>query len=613
MGGIAGLIGERALADGAALVDAMCERLRHRGPDDAGLYVEHGCVLGHMRLGILDIASSRQPLANADGSVRVTLDGDIYNYRELREELIAKGHRFTTTGDTEVLVHLYEEEGIDLVERLNGTFAFALWDARRKTVFLARDRLGMKPLYYHLNPSGLAFASELKALLCDPSIPRDIDQEALAEYLTLSYVPQPRTPFAGIRKLASGTWLSFHAGTIRAKRYWRPPAAPDDDERTGSALADEIRELIVDATRLRLRADVPVGVLASGGIDSAAIMWAASRQEIPRVAYRVELDDVDPDTPYARLAAQATGTRLAERQRSYAAAGRVLPALVWHLDEPLADPAAVSSYLRAREVAQLAKVVLDGTGADELFGGHGRYGEWASTRLSLPGAATGAGWVANISALVDFRERYLRRLAVFWEPSARRALRLESDEPIRRRVIGLFEESTCHDPAGAMMFVDQSLSLPDDRLMVLDKTTMAVGLEARVPLLDHRLVEMVARLPGRIRMRDGRPHALLRETLHRRLPDAILDRPNRGGEPALQAWMRGPLGAAATRLLSARRSALRDVVDPTWIAAVVRDTSALGCVRAWHLLILELWWRTFVEREDLGGVDVVELAEAVGT
>jgi asparagine synthase (glutamine-hydrolysing) len=571
-------------------------------------------VLGQARLSIIDLAGGHQPLSNETGTVWITLNGEIYNYRELRDELIRRGHHFKTATDTEVIVHLYEERGIACLHELNGMFAFALWDADRRTLFLARDRLGIKPLYYQVTARRLAFASELKALLTIPGVAREVDREAVAEYLVMGYVHEPRTPFVNIRKLRAASYVEWREGHVREERYWQVPTVSHLDTPIPT-LVDELLYLLEDATRLQMRADVPVGVFASGGLDSSAIMWAAARQGVSVQAFVCEFDYLKADTPYARMAAAATGARLEERHLGAASAWKLLPRLVWHLDEPLADPAIVPCYLIAREARDTVKVILNGTGGDELFGGYPRY----NVRGVLPfvaaqrvGAALGrlsggSSTLGRAAAALDYRERYLRRITFLWEGDVRRALGLGSDLPVTDRIRSLFGAAQRLDTTGSMMYVDLHEYLPGDLFMLLDKMTMAASLEARVPLLDHRLVEFAARIPGHIKMRGGQLKWLLREALRGRLPDELLDRPKQGFGPPVTAWLGGDAGEAATRFLTERASRSCALVPE---AAVRRwlTPSALRRRRAtvlWALLVLELWSLIFVEGETLDSADAM--------
>jgi len=604
MCGIAGVVAESEVPGAVQIVRRMCSVMSHRGPDDSGIYVDGGTTLGHVRLSIIDLAGGHQPLSNEDGSIWVVFNGEIYNYEELRRTLLRAGHTFRTNTDTEVLVHLYEEYGADLAASLNGMFAFALWDARRRALLLFRDHVGIKPLYYSLVGGRLAFASELKSLLEVPGVSSHIDREGIAEYLTLGYITAPRTPFSQIRKLPSGSYLQYHDGALVESRYWRVPVEEPAAPSVLGDVCEEIRFILRDATRLQLRADVPVGVFASGGIDSTAIMWAASHHGIPLQAFLCEFDDLRVDTPYARLAAHANGMQLHEKQLSAEQAGALLPRLIWHQDEPLADPALVPVYLIAKEAAGHVKVILNGTGGDELFGGYPRYrvrgllpGAWSGEIGRAASEFAGGGAVSRrMGAALDYRQRYLRRMATLPEQEVRSALGLTGPGVVSATAATLFAETRSRDAASAMMYYDLNVYLTGDLLMVLDKMTMAASLEARVPLLDFRLVECAARLSGRLRMRGGELKWLLREALRGHVPDAILDRPKQGFGPPVSHWMRGALGRNAMRLVLGKRAMVCDLLGAEVVQSWLSRRTAAGrdsARRLWLLLVLELWLRTF--------------------
>jgi asparagine synthase (glutamine-hydrolysing) len=594
----------------------MCRQLRHRGPDDTGTYASGRVVLGMTRLSIIDVEGGTQPLSNEKETVWVVFNGEIYNYRELRIELERRGHAFRTMSDTEVLVHLYEECGIELLQRLNGMFAFALWDAERETLFLARDRLGIKPLFYSAVGGSLIFASELKAILEAEEIPAAVDLDAIAQYMALSYVPGPRTPFASVKKLPEASYLEYRDGRVRCDRFWQVPEPAESSLQRDGDLADELRELLRDAVRLQLRSDVPVGVFASGGVDSTAIMWAVSTLEVPVEAFVCEFDDLKVDTEFARLACATTGMTMSEHKLSQGDAGLLLPELVWYQDEPLGDPAIVPAYLISKAARERVKVILNGTGGDELFGGYPRYGlgagglqnlsalRWPLRALSgvVPGAR-------RASAILDYRERYLRRMSVIDESEVRNALGLRQEAPVRDLFQDLFSRCRVADSASAMMYVDLHTYLPGDLLPLLDRTTMAASLEGRVPLLDHRLVEFAARLPGELKMRAGQSKWLLKHALRGHVSDGILDRTKQGFGPPIGSWMRGTFGDQALKLLSSPRSHVQRLFGSKALHAWLghRPHGGLRHQRLWVLLVLELWWRTFVEKCDLTGVAIVDM------
>ncbi len=620
MCGIAGIMSAEPWGDAGEKVREMCALLQHRGPDDTGFFDSPKCTLGQTRLSIIDLVGGHQPMANEDGTVWISFNGEIYNFLELRQEPWDEKHQWRTKTDTEVIVHLYEEFGIGCLEKLNGMFAIALWDERRQTGYLARDRLGIKPLYYVFQDGNLFFASELKALLALPGVGEKIDFEALAAYLTLAYIPEPCTPFAGVRKLGHGSYLEFQRGKLREERYWCVPRETPPLRRSVPDLVEEIAYRIEDATRLQLRADVPVGLFSSGGIDSTSIMWAASRQNVSLEAFLVEFDHLDADTPYARLASAATKMNLTEQQLSSAEAGKLLPHLIWHLDEPLADPAMVPAFLVAREAAKRVKVILNGTGGDEIFGGYHRYnlrnvfpGEWPSRwGKAICSRSDGAGWRKKIGGRLDYRERFLHWLSIFPERSARAGLDLAGAGQVEETIRNLFARYTPYDPAGSMMYVDLHLYLPYQLLMLLDKMTMAASLEARVPLLDHRLVELMAAVPGDLKMKGKELKWLLRRALRGRVPDQILDRPKQGFGPPISKWMEGRLGTAAMKLLTGKRARLAHLLDPRWTASWFSPEKRRDpgfSARIWALLVLELWWRIFMEKADFSGASVEQMAE----
>ena len=623
MCGIVGIIDKDNKADHLQLVKRMRDLLKHRGPDDLGFYKGKGCVLAQTRLSIIDLERGHQPLSNEDGTIWIAFNGEIYNYLELKQELITEGHRFSTNTDTEVIVHLYEDYGIKLLEKLNGMFAFALWEAKERILFLVRDHLGIKPLYYTIQNDKLIFASEMKALLVNQKISRKLDKEAIAEYLTLNYIPESKTPFENIRKLSRGSYIEYRNDKIKEKRYWCIPTENHHVPKSIDDLCEQMRFLIEDAIRLQLRADVPVGLFASGGLDSTTIMWGASRQNVSLQAFLVEFDELAADTPYARIASTTTGMKLIEEHLSYDKAGKLLPRLVWHLDEPLADSAIIPCYLIAQQAAKKAKVILNGTGGDELFGGYHRYnvrsflpGQWSSKVGNFFSCISeNHPWTNKIGALLDYRRRYYRWLSIFTEANVRSALGLNGKGSVNQLIRDLFVECAENDPPGSMMFVDMNLYLPGDLFMMLDKMTMAVSLEGRVPLLDHRLVEFMATLPGSLKMRGKNPKWLLRQALRGKIPDQILDRPKQGFGPPISKWMNGPLGLATLKLLTCRNARLLNLFNKEWIASWIRKGHQLTDVeagRVWSLLVLELWLRIFIDEMDLSNIGVQELAEGDG-
>ncbi len=572
-------------ADGtpAAAVRRMCAAMRHRGPDDlqvvaredgTGLDRPRAAVaLGISRLAVVDVAAGRQPFVSRDGRFAVVLNGEIYDHVELRARLVARGHRFTTGSDAEVLLHLVEDRPDDLASclaELNGMFAAAVHDARTGEVHLVRDRIGVKPVYYAADARRLVFASDLRAL--QPEVPGELDPEALAELLVLTYLPAPRTPLSAVRKLEPGTVLTWRAGELAVRRWWSwpTPGVGDPAEARSAGVAERIRELVVDAVRLQLRADVPLGLLLSGGVDSTAILWAARELGADVPGFCVDFGEDGGDTGYARLAAERLGADVRTLSVSAGGAADELPTAVGALAEPLGDPAVLPSLLVCRVAAEHVTVLLSGTGADELWGGYGRY--------VLPGADP---------------ETYVGELSVMPEDGVRRALGLPAGEPVTERLRALLGAGS-QDRAGWRMQLDGVLSLPGDLLPLLDMTSMAVSLEARVPLLDHRLVELAGALSGPARVPGGELKALFRTALRGRVPDEVLDRPKRGFNPPVPDWLAGPLGRPARRLLAAPGGLVGPVLDPAVVRGWFAPTAApegLRALRLWVLLVADLWWR----------------------
>ncbi len=591
---------------GADLLARMGQVLAHRGPDGGGMHLAGPLGMGMRRLSIIDLAGGDQPMPNEDGTIWVVFNGEIYNYRELTADLRARGHRFTTASDTEVLVHLYEELGERCVEPLRGMFAFAIWDAPRRRLFLARDRLGIKPLYYAATPQGLVFGSELKALLQSSWLSRRLDAPALTAYLQHGYVPDPLSILQGVAKLAPGHTLLVEAGRpAHPGRYWQ--ATPFFRETSGfaseEAAAEALWPRLEDAVRSHLVSDVPVGAFLSGGIDSSAVvalMVGSSNGRVKTFSVGFREDRYN-ELPHARRAAEAYGTEHHELLVEPSDL-KVLDELLSGFDEPFADSSAVPTYLVSRLARQHVKVVLSGDGGDEVFAGYERYAvDYRRRRLGLPGdlglgaslrtlgAALPVGAGRNVlhNLSLPRTRRYLDAMAVFTdqalaellEPGFRADLRLESmAEP------GL-------DPLSRLQDLDIKTYLPGDILTKVDRMSMANSLEARVPLLDHRLVEFGCGLPPELRMRRGVTKYLLRRVLRGRVPPELLTRPKQGFGVPLESWFSGGIrGFFRDQLGDGRR--LRDIgISGTAIPALQDLFEKTGrrdyCERLWALVVLD--------------------------
>ncbi|MEW6325079.1 MAG: asparagine synthase (glutamine-hydrolyzing) [Nitrospirota bacterium] len=577
-----------------ALVRAMADRMIHRGPDGEGIFLwpeaedtsslfaaraptsNVSVGLGNRRLAVIDPQGGRQPVSNEEGTVTAVYNGEIYNFRELRTALQSQGHRFRSRTDTEVIVHQYEQDGWRCVERFRGMFAFALWDTPNRTLLLARDRIGIKPLYYTLQGQRLLFASELWSLLCGLGRVPAVDPVALAQLFTVQYTPAPRTLFPNIMKLPAGHAALWHDEKLELIRYWRPGRLDEEPSAGWSETADEaelvqaLRRRLDDAVAAHLVSDVPLGAFLSGGLDSSLIV--ASMQRIRREPIKTfavgfegppDADELDA----ARTAASAIGTdhhEVVVTPRSFLEA---MPQAVAALDDPVLDPAIVPTLLVSRLARQEVTVVLTGEGGDELFGGYQRYRLQRWTRLirMIPHplrplmlkrirsrrlgqaleaywadspAARHLGWVAT-GPLSDVGQ--LCGEAVHFQEAVRLVLeqfeRLSAEAPVPRM--------GAPDAMVRMLDLDVRTWLPDDLLVKVDRMTMAVSLEARVPYLDHPLVEWAARLPARMKIRRGIGKYLLKRAAAGRLPEAIVRRPKRGFEPPLSRWLRGPMGETA--------------------------------------------------------------------
>ncbi|MGE5645468.1 MAG: asparagine synthase (glutamine-hydrolyzing) [Acidobacteriota bacterium] len=605
MCGIAGMFLPGRAADVEA-VRAMCAQIRHRGPDDEGFFSAGGCAIGMRRLSIIDLRTGHQPISNEDGSVWVVFNGEIYNYQELRSGLAQKGHRFTTNTDTETLVHLYEEEGADGLARLRGMFAFAIWDAARRKLFLARDRFGKKPLYYAALPEGLYFGSELKCLRA-AGVAADLDEEALRQYFQLGYVPDPLSVFRAIRKLPPGCWLTYDAaGNIREGRYWSPPvaAAAPAPGLSETAAREKLRETFDEAVRMRMIADVPLGAFLSGGIDSSCVvasMALQSREPVRTFSIGFEESRFN-ELEYARMVAEKYRTEHHEilvKPDSIA----LVEKLVRHLDEPFGDSSAIPTFVVSEFAARHVKVALSGDGGDELFAGYTRFAaaqkmSWldrvprlalrlaAAAGRMLPYRAYGKNYLHMISRESPF-ERYIE--ANFAPFSMRE--RLLEPKWLRTAPVdcALLEGA---DTLSQAMYFETAVNLPGDMLVKVDRMSMANSLEVRCPLLDQEVAALAAAIPHAWRIRNGRLKDFLISAMQDRLPPALLTRPKMGFGVPLSIWFRTSLRAFLWDHLRSKRFRGRGFVRPAFVDHLLRehDTGRRdNYTWLWSLLMLELW------------------------
>ncbi|PYO96403.1 MAG: asparagine synthase (glutamine-hydrolyzing) [Gemmatimonadetes bacterium] len=608
MCGIAGFAGWPLGAEEAGrTVRAMCDAIVHRGPDDSGYFVAPEVALGMRRLSIIDVAGGQQPIGNEDGSVQVVFNGEIYNHHEVRRDLVGRGHRFRTRSDTETIVHLYEEMGEAFVERLRGMFAIALWDIRAKRLVLARDRVGIKPLSYWVTPNGIAFCSELRSLLALDRFPRRLDDRGMAAFLSLGYVPDPLAAFAGVAKLPPGHVLTWSAERgVAVQRYWTPAVAetPVVDE---ASAVERLRELLAAAVGSHLEAEVPLGAFLSGGLDSSTVVALMARgAAIEPHTFSIGFDDVAfNEAPHARRVAAAIGTRHTELVVR-PDADRWIEGIVAIFDEPFADSSALPTYVVSWLARQHVTVSLSGDGGDELFGGYTRYLDalrrptlpaWGRSILravgrALPHVAPGRGRLLDRarSREVAYAGTVALPLAPVDGGMAARRL-VPRDGEFGDIVPDAFVAAGARDFGSQMMLVDIATYLPGDILTKVDRASMAVSLEARVPLLDHALVEFALALPSGLKIRDGVGKQVFRRAIRGLVPPAVLDHPKLGFAVPLGSWFRGPLRHRLDRL-SATDGGLYDVLDRESVRRLVREhlmrrrdhSSAL-----WRALVLQLW------------------------
>jgi len=609
----------KGLADRRRLLELMTDLLRHRGPDDEGYHVDEMVALGMRRLSIIDLHTGDQPVANEDGSIRLVFNGEIYNFRELRDHLEAKGHRFSSQSDTEVLVHGYEEHGDAVLSLLNGMFAFALWDAREQRLLLARDRLGIKPLYYYAQADQIVFGSELKAVVAYPGVPRELDLIALDQYLTLEYIPAPRTIYHGVSKLRPGHKLVFQEGTARVAPYWQLEKVPlPEDE---GELRAHLKELLRDSVRLQMVSDVPLGAFLSGGIDSSTILaFMSELSDEPVRAFSIGFEDATYDElPYARLVANRFGAHHVER---------VLPSdvhdlaekLIRHFDEPFADFSIFPTYLVSQLAREHVKVVLSGDGGDEIFGGYETYLAQSLDRYYrliphglratlLPSMLDQISPGRAKKGLLNRAKRFVEggslpsglqhsRWMMFMSGEDKRSLYHEAfsnhveSEGVADLLRSWFERVAGLPQLSQQQFVDIHTYLPDDILTKVDRMSMAVSLEARVPLLDHRLVEFAWSLPSRHKVHRMKTKVLLRQAMTDILPADVLRKPKEGFSIPIKHWLRGPLRPLMQDLLSSSKlregGLFREECVQGWIGEHLAG-KANHSHRLWALIAFQLW------------------------
>lgn len=642
MCGIAGILNlENGKPVRPELLNPMLRRIIHRGPDENGTLVDGELAMGMQRLSIIDLADGKQPIQNEDGRLSVVFNGEIYNYIELRDGLKKRGHVFRTNSDTEVIVHLFEEHGVDCVNHLRGMFGLAVWDHQKRELFIARDRLGIKPLYYTLENQALAFGSEVKSLLTLPWVESSIDHAALNEYLSLKYVPAPRTLFKNIASLPPGHSMLIRNGNVEVKQYWDISFAEklqfDREESAVEQLLEKLRESI----RLRLRSDVPFGAFLSGGLDSSIIVALMSEQlDMPVNTFSAGFAGADgqDELPYARQVANQFGCNHHEVKVGAKQFLDLADKVMWHLEMPIADQATIATHMVAALARKHVKMVLTGEGGDELFSGYARYvGETHAAKLNwLPGpvAAAMRGCVKRLPglrrqkialhALLQRSEaaRFSNWFPLFNGDTKRQVVDqwLKSDAT---NVVESFEsylqQCDATSPVERMLYVDSKTWLPDYLLLRGDKLTMANSIEGRVPLLDHEVVEFAAKLPVKYKLNGSTRKYLLKKVAAKLLPDQIINRKKQGFPIPIERWLKSEANEMMHDLLSPDSVQGRGLFDNRFVQKLMNQHESGFADRAtelWGLMSVELWHRQFVDvnhQQIGGGENVCSSDTAQGT
>jgi len=627
MCGIAGFLDKSDLttAERTATLTRMCEVIRHRGPDDQGIHLVGPVGLGMRRLSIIDLAGGHQPMSGEDGSVTIVFNGEIYNFQELKPKLQSLGHVFSTNSDTETIVHSYEEFSTSCVKHLRGMFVFAIWDEKAKTLFLARDRAGKKPLYYTETRNGsFVFGSEVKSILEHPDVEREIDLEALDSYLTLGYVPDPLSIFRNIKKLPPGHTLTYSRGQTTIEQYWDFKFEPDTS-RSQESFVEELRYLLDDAVRARLISDVPLGAFLSGGIDSStvvALMAKAMGQPVKTFSIGFR-EDSHNELKYARITAEKYGTDHHEffvTPEICAVAGE----LAWHFDEPFADPSSIPTYVVSKLARQHVTVALSGDGGDELFGGYRRYlvernrkvfGQLPKVlranvmyplSMRLPHGARGRNLLHNLA--LEPLERYLDSVSVFTSINRRLLYsadlkrKLANEPSVAEKFLRYASEVKTGEDLDLLLYTDSKTYLPGDILTKVDRMSMAASLETRAPLLDQNLIDFVTRIPASMKIVGNETKFIFKQAVKDLVPEEVMNRPKQGFGIPIRKWINQELRETMRDTLKDPVTRQRGYFDYSYIDVLLnehergrRDHS----YALWTLLMLELWHRRFLDAKTI--------------
>lgn len=610
-----------------AWIEAMLAPIAHRGPDGRGVYLDRNVGLGHCRLSIIDVAGGGQPMANEDETVWIVFNGEIYNFQSLRRDLLVRGHLFRSRTDTEVILHLYEEYGVECVKHLRGMFAFAIWDAKRRRLFVARDRVGIKPLYYCRTKDALYFASELKAIIADPAVSREVCAPAIRQFLSFFYVPGENTLFQSVKKLLPGHYLVAEDGKVSISRYWDLQFTRERWVESFDEAAEELRELLGTTVRDHMIADVPVGVLLSGGVDSSAVLSFAVQSTDKKVkTFTVGFDggNVVDERPYARLTAEQFGAEHHEISITPEDFWNFLPAYVWHMEEPVCEPPAVALYYVSKLAREHVKVLLSGEGGDEAFAGYPNYANmlrlqqlssilgpfskpagaaacilgalFGESRFQRYGQALGHALPTHyFSRTAGPRSFFNRQAPAFFTCEfSERTSAVSPAEFIAQLTRPVKDESLLHQ----MLYVDSKTWLPDDLLVKADKITMANSLELRVPLLDHEVLEFAASLPCNFKVRGRENKRVLKAAFAGVLPAEVLHRRKAGFPVPYESWLRHEFKNEIEEILLSDRARSRGYFEKDEVGRLlqVNRRESGYSKEVFSLLVLELWHRQFVDR-----------------
>lgn len=628
MCGITGIFHFRDSRVSQHLVRMMTDTIVHRGPDADGYYFSGSVGLGHRRLAIIDLSDAgRQPMCNEDKTIWITYNGEIYNYLELREELRKKGHRFRSQTDTEVIVHAYEEWGIDCLEKLNGMFAFALWNSREQNLWLVRDRLGIKPLFYCLLPDRILFGSEIKTILADPELARGLNYKALSYYLSLNWVPAPHTLFAGIQQLEPAHYLLVEkTGEVKEQKYW-DLTFYEENNSSPQDLAENFQHLLEDSVRSQLVSDAPFGAFLSGGLDSSTISYLMSQNlQQPLETFSVHFGEPTYDEDrYARQMAASIRAKHHQKKISPDLAV-ILPKIVWHSEEPTADSSMVAVYHLAQETRKHVAMVLTGDGADELLAGYETYQASNLVRILqfIPQTVRQIFFdglarllpVSDNRVSLDFKIRQFARAVHHTPEDAHACWRMIFDADTKEKLLApishiaackadiiplyqsYFAQTNARHWLNRLLYVDTRLYLPNDMLVKIDRMTMAHGLEARVPFLDHRLVEFAAALPASMKLKNFvQKKAILRQAMQGKLPSSIINRGKQGFNVPKSRWIKESFKPFVTDHLSKSIIKEMGLFDYPVVEKILTDhfrAHADNSFQIWSLLTLSLWWQQFL-------------------